>query len=235
MEMNSLTDSLIDQCDEIAKRYEASREMQVRAKKAVEESIVKLGKVNKDRQDLTKAGLFLRAVSDHSRQRSIGQIETTINAALRQIFAPRDIRVKVEFDTKAGRINANVLMVNGEGEAEDILEGRGGGIRDIVSVILRIMFKKMVHPPLSGPIVLDESLRFLNSVDNENGYVVRAYQFLKEIAERFDEQFIIVTSVDSVVRHGRTMDAIDRMFMVRLENGQSVAEVTYDSESETAY
>lgn len=235
MEMNSLTDPIIDQCDEIAKRYEAAKEMQVRAKKNVEESIAKLGKLNKDRQDLTKAGLFLRAVSDHSRQKSIGQVETTINSALRQIFSPRDIRVKVEFDTKAGRINANVLMVNGEGEAEDILEGRGGGIRDIVSVILRIMFKKLVHPALSGPIVLDESLRFLNSVDTENGYVVRAYQFLKEIAERFDEQFIIVTSVDSVVRHGRTMDAIDRMFMVRLENGQSVVEVTYDSESETAY
>lgn len=230
-----MTDPLFERSHTALQRYASLREMQKKGQEATAKTHKRLDVLTGELSALERAGAFLRVVSDYSRRKSIGRIEDTINAGLLQIFDPRHIQLKIEFDTKSSRVNANVYLTGDNGDLEDVMDGRGGGVRDIVSVLLRVMFKKMVHPPLGGPIVLDESLRFLNSIDNENGYVVKTYQFLKSVAKKFDQQMIIVTSADSVVRHGRAMDAIDRMFMVKLVDGVSKATMTYDADSDEAY
>ena len=195
----------------------------------------KLDILTNDLGGLERAGAFLRVVSDYSRRKSIGRIEETVDSALLQIFEPRKIQMKVEFDTKSSRVNANLFMTGEGGELEDIMDGRGGGIRDIVSVLLRIMFKKMVHPPLEGPVILDEAIKFLNSADSERNYVLRAYRFLHEISRKFREQYIIVTNHDQVSHHGEALEYIDKMFRVKLVGGKSVAEVIYESDQERIY
>lgn len=223
---------LLERSSNALQRCASLREMQKKGQESVVKTGKRLDQLNSELGALERAGAFLRVVSDYSRRKSIGRIEDTVTAALLQIFAPRKIQLKIEFDTKSSRVNANVYLTGDGGELEDVMDGRGGGVRDIVSVLLRVMFKKMVHPPLGGPIVLDESLRFLNSIDNENGYVIKAYQFLKSVSKKFDQQMIMVTSADSVVRHGQTMDAIDRLFLVRLIDGSSKVTMTYDADEE---
>jgi hypothetical protein len=232
--MQASNDILRRSCDAL-KHYNTILAMSKKSREAVRHTQEKLSELNVQLDDLEQAGAFLRVVSDWSRRKSIGRIEDTVNSALSQIFSPREMKLKIEFDTKASRVNANLYMSGESGELEDIMNGRGGGVRDIVSVLLRIMFKKMVHPPLSGPIVLDESLRFLNSIDEQSDYVVRTYRFLKEIALSFDDQMIIVTSADSVAKHGRVMDSVDKMFRVRLVNGVSKVDTTYDADKERGY
>jgi hypothetical protein len=229
-----MVNEILDQSRQALQHYATLREMTVKARETANRSRSKLADLTYQREALDKAGAFLRIVSDWSRRKSIGRIEETVNAALIQIFEPRNMRLKVEFDTKASRVNANLYMTNGE-ELEDIMDGRGGGVRDIVSVLLRIMFKKMTHPPIEGPLMLDEALKQLNSVDKDNNYVLRAYRFIQEISRRFEDQVIIVTNADQVAHHGEALEHIDRMFRVKLVDGASKVTLVYEAKEEKAY
>jgi hypothetical protein len=150
-----------------------------------------------------------------------------------QIFSPRDIKTKIEFDLKGGRVGANVWLTNGENLEK--IENRGGGIRDFVSVLLRVMFKKMSHPQLEGPIVLDESIKFLHSIEKDRSYVTRAYKFLKEISESLGIQFILVTNNMDVQSSQDIIDSIDKLFTVKLTKDVSSVKEVYNAGEEKVY
>jgi hypothetical protein len=189
--------------------------------------------VEEKRDLLNRCSAFLREVSDYSRRKSIGRIEDTINSALLQIFSPRKIKAKIEFDLKAGRVGSTIWLTNEE-ELEKA-EHRGGGIRDLVSVLLRVMFKKMSHPQLDGPLILDESIKFLHSVEKERSYVNRAYKFLQELTTSLGLQFIFITNNSDVQDDRNIMESIDRLFLVKLRDGVSHVKEIYDAEEEKIY
>jgi hypothetical protein len=190
-------------------------------------------KEKKKSDHLSQCSTFLRDVSDFSRRKSIGRIEDTINSALLQIFSPRKIKAKIEFDLKAGRVGSTIWLTNDK-ELEKA-EHRGGGIRDLVSVLLRVMFKKMNHPQLDGPLVLDESIKFLHSVEKERSYVNRAYRFLQELTTSLSLQFIFITNNSDVQDDKDILESIDRLFLVKLRDGASHVKEIYDAEEERSY
>jgi hypothetical protein len=126
------------------------------------------------------------------------------------------------------------VWLTNENELEKA-EHRGGGLRDLVSVLLRVMFKKMNHPQLDGPLVLDESIKFLHSVEKERSYVTRAYQFLQEISVSLGIQFVFITNNSDVQDDKNILESIDRLFVVKLRDGVSNVKEIYDSEDERAY
>lgn len=219
--------------EELETRHKTTSELLKRTHDDLVTAVVGLDECKKKKDILTSCSAFLREVSDFSRRKSIGRIEDTVNSAMAQIFSPRDIKTKIEFDLKGGRVGANVWLTNGENLEK--IENRGGGIRDFVSVLLRVMFKKMSHPQLEGPIVLDESIKFLHSIEKDRSYVTRAYKFLKEISESLGIQFILVTNNMDVQSSQDIIDSIDKLFTVKLTQGVSSIKEVYNAGEEKVY
>jgi hypothetical protein len=216
-------------------KYEGFIEIEKRGNTEIDR-LTKENEEHKTKKELLEeSSLFLQKFSENVRKKSIGRIVDVVNSALKEIFYPKVLKMCIDFQERAGRITADIFLEDSDGNKEEIIEGHGGGTADVVSVILRVLFKKMLTPNIEGPIILDENLKFLNSIEKDRNYILRCYKFLKTISDDLDVQFIIVTNSGLMTSVPEVRDYVDRIIIVKQEKGISNVEVGYDREKEKVY
>lgn len=112
-------------------------------------------------------------------------------------------------DYRFRRVGRDILVDDGHVEV-DMIDGRGGGLTDVVSLLLRVLALRQGKGGALETLVLDEPLR---SVDKETA--LRASGFLLKIAERMGVNVLMVTHRDELVE-----DA-DFVFAVRRRDGKT--------------
>jgi len=117
--------------------------------------------------------------------------------------------LKVEFVQRRNKTECDLIFVR-DGNESDPLTASGGGAVDVAAFALRIASWTMQRPRSRNVIILDEPMRFL-SVDLQE----RASQMIKEISEKLNLQFIIIT-------HEPTLAvSADAAFTVGIRKGTS--------------
>ncbi len=126
-----------------------------------------------------------------TRDEAISFIENVVNAALLDVFQNPNLKLKLQLNTEGAKTSISTYIEEND-ELYDIESGRGGGLRDLVSTAILICCRSLVKPRIQLPLLLDESFKFLHST-KDNAFKTNAFRFLKEVANKLDEQIILIT------------------------------------------
>ena len=151
-------------------------------------------------------GLFQKA-STYLRVQISSRFADLATRALRYIFQREDIEFIVELDVKANLPAASFYVVIGEHKV-DPKDALGGSMYEVIGVCLRLVCLEVFD--LKGPLILDEPLRSVDSVNLQN-----ALEFILQYCRESGRQLFIVTHNEQIAR------AADKLFEVTQHDGIS--------------
>lgn len=151
-------------------------------------------------------GLFENLL-EISRKEVKDKIESVVTLALREILSNDNIKIKIDFQIKRNQPEA-VIYVDNDGVVDEIPNAFGGGIEDIVSTILKILFAHILG--IKGPYWIDEPGKWIDSYSS-----VKFAQFLKHLSKKFNKQMFINTHRTEIV------EVADNLIKIYQEDGIS--------------
>lgn len=152
-------------------------------------NINKIDICNKNNELYLKTKKIINDIILSIRDNALKFIEDVITSALQEIFIDKKLELKLILNNENVKTSVSVYIKEND-NLFDIESSRGGGLRDIVSFGFLICLRKLCNIQL--PLICDESLKFLNSVDN-NTYNANAFRFVKNICNKLNEQIIFIT------------------------------------------
>lgn len=125
---------------------------------------------------------FLQKVESDTRTSVINFIEEFINFYLQLLFS--DIKIKLDQTDTNGKIEIDLNIIE-DGKEFNLVDGHGGGLLSIVSILLLIAFN--YYRGVKFPIILDEKTAFLNG-----GVHSKTLDLLSEISSELGIQIILI-------------------------------------------
>ena len=151
-----------------------------------------------------KAKEVLNEVSSKTQQQLSFHISDVTSMAEEAVFDD-PYELVMDFIQRRDKTECDILFKRGE-ELIKPLDASGFGTVDIASFALRIAAWSMNTPRTRNTIILDEPFGWLSNDMQE-----RASEMIKEIADKLQIQFIIITHDSSLSSYA------DRIFEVKLE------------------
>lgn len=115
------------------------------------------------------------------------KFEELITEALREVFED-NYKFKINFSKKLGRMNADFYIQLPDGKIVDIYNGEGGGVKDFVALLIRILYFELDKNKRTPVMFLDENLKFL---DKERA--IKAINFIKKLCNKLNIQVLFIT------------------------------------------
>lgn len=143
--------------------------------------------------DFDKAVLLLNTIAEERQEPAHRQIESLITSGLQTMFGQVYTFHLVKTMSDKGRrpeVNFVVRSTLSGGKIVDtpILGSRGGGLAEVVGVLLRIVLLLLAHKDKDTPLVLDEPFARLS-----DKYLPPFAEFLKELVSKTRVQIVLVT------------------------------------------
>ncbi len=157
------------------------------------------------RRDYERAREIVRLVGLKTQEQLQYHISDITTLAMEAVF-DNPYALSVEFVQRRNKSECDLLFER-DGERVEPTSASGGGTVDVASFALRIASWSMQNPRSRNVIIMDEPLRFLSEQ-----YQPKASLMIKELSERLNLQFIIITHETALSEHA------DRIFQVRLKN-----------------
>jgi len=114
-------------------------------------------------------------------------IEELVTRALRAIFIDRDYKFSIRHEIKRG-VSAVDFAVIDNGMELNLADEVGGGIVDVVSLVLRISFLVLYRPKMRQFLVLDEPTAHVGAT-----YQGNVGKFLKQLTNEMGIQILLTT------------------------------------------
>jgi DNA repair exonuclease SbcCD ATPase subunit len=149
------------------------------------------------KQDLRRheqAREVIRIVSIKTQEQLQNHISDIASLALNAVF-DEPYELIAEFVQRRNKTECDLLFIQ-KNERVDPITASGGGAVDIASFALRIASYTMQYKPSNNTIILDEPFRFLSEDLQE-----RASVMIKELSEKLNIQFIIVTHEQTLTEY----------------------------------
>lgn len=156
-----------------------------------------------ERLDVEQSVLqLLQAVNATTWNRTKSVVESIVTRGIQSIFVDRSYRFIVENEVKRNVPTTQFLIQDGDLKL-DLLD-TGGGISDVVSILLRLAFVFLVRPKVRQFVVFDEPTKHVAIK-----YQARLGEFLKEICNELDMALVVVTHCEELASHA------DQVFEVK--------------------
>lgn len=162
---------------------------------------------------LEEVRVFMQTLAEATRDEMMYGLQEIVTRCLQSTFGPH-LSFEIEVETKRNNTGIEFYVVNTSGEHTIRLkpeENMGGGVIDTISIGLRFGLLKILTPAPEGPIFLDEPAKMVSGDKIDS-----IANLLKELADLFDKQVIMVTHHDSL------LDIVDNAIYVRNENGRTI-------------
>jgi DNA repair exonuclease SbcCD ATPase subunit len=147
-----------------------------------------IGTLLLDKENKEKARYVLNEVLKITQSNCKEYIEEMVTLALQMVFE-RDFKFKLELEIKRNKSECRLLVQEGHGDPFVPKEEMGGGMVDLISIILRMIMWSLEQPRTDGVFILDEPLKFLGHGELLN----RAIYIIRDISTKLGLQLIIVT------------------------------------------
>lgn len=151
---------------------------------------------------------------DYARRESKETMERLVTNALKMVFQG-DHEFHIDFEERAERSEAEFTVSSTYGGDQvvqnDPRDSRGGGIVDVISLALRVALLETSHPPIEGPLILDEPGKHVSEQ-----YIRQVAEFLNAVCNSFDRQVIMVT------HNHQLADAGAAAYQIEIQGGESI-------------
>ena len=155
-------------------------------KKSIHAVKVNLKLQKKQQKQYEQAREIIREVGLKTQQQLQFHISNITSLALEAVFTD-PYELLIEFVQRRNKTECDISFQR-EGNKIDPLTASGGGAVDVAAFALRLALWSMQTPKSNNVIILDEPLRFLSVA-----YQEKASQMIKELSEKLNLQFIIIT------------------------------------------
>jgi len=98
---------------------------------------------------------FMEQIQDQLHEKTVGRYEKLLTAILRDVFPDEEDKIVIEISTKRNMTAINFSIETASGHKEDVMDGRGGSIANVLSIGLR--FISLSQTNLRQFMVLDEA------------------------------------------------------------------------------
>jgi len=137
----------------------------------------------------------------------VQKFEDLLTNGVRQIFG-KNYTVHIEFTSnKSNTIQADFFITLPDGKRVNLAKGEGGGLRDLVAVLQRILYIVLEPTHPAKIIFMDESLKHL---DRDRAAV--AFPFIIGVLKELDIQAVWISHSDSI----KAMDGTLGVSIVRI-------------------
>jgi len=174
---------------------------------SLQHCISRIVQIDEEVDLLTVARSLFQKASTYLRVQMSSRFADLATRALKYIFQREDIEFIVELDVKANLPTASFYVVIGEHKV-DPKEALGGSMYEVIGVCLRLVCLEVFD--LKGPLILDEPLRSVDSVNLQN-----ALEFILQYCKESGRQLFIVTHNEQIAR------TADTLFEVTQQDGIS--------------
>lgn len=123
------------------------------------------------------------------------RVENILTYALTSVFE-QPYKFKIYSTLRGNQIRME-FKIEKNGAETDIIDGQGGGIVDVVSFVLRVVNLLLYKPNVRKLVILDE---FGKHISRE--YLPNVAALIKELAEKTQIQFLIVTHASELIECG---------------------------------
>lgn len=182
----------------------------------LKQSVDSLFTLEEQSKIILKAQNLLNKISNDLRSSSLTAVEGIVSSAIREVFTDKETNFRMEMNPDTAKPALRTFVQEGEKQFS-ILDSRGLGMADLISVALRICIHSMYKPKITFPIILDEPFKFLHGESVEGSYPTNAFEFLKKITSGLETQVILVTGAESK----DFVKVADKIFHIEQENGVS--------------
>ncbi len=173
-------------------------------KSQLESSTKELAELERKGQALDKAQAYIQTRAQETQNQLSYRVEDIVQMAIDTCF-PDEYQFRLKFESKRGRTEAELDLIK-EGWTVDPLTSCGGGLGDMEAFGLRISSWSLEQN--NNVIILDEPFRFLSE-----DLRPMAGQILRELSQRLNLQFIIITHDSNIV------SVADRIIMCSIKKG----------------
>jgi len=167
-----------------------------------------------------KAKYILNEVAKITQENFRAYIEEMVSLALKIVF-DRDFKFIMEIEIKRGRSECKLMVKEGDGEPFIPKEEMGGGLVDLISIVLRMVMWSLEQPRSDNVFILDEPLKFLGHGE----LLDKALSVIRNIAKRMNIQLIMVSHEPELIK------LADRAWLVSHKAGKSLV-VPYNNDEE---
>lgn len=122
------------------------------------------------------------------------RISGIVTKALGIVFPEKNVKFIVEFVERRNTTECDLYVEDSKGNRYDLLDDRGHGMADLVSMCLRVSY--IMLDSVDNVLILDEPFRNLNRAKQP-----WASQLVKELSRELDMQFIICTHIPDLVEY----------------------------------
>ena len=138
-------------------------------------------------EGLSSSVAVVQNFSNNMRTDIISKFEDLLTSGVREIF-DKDYKLKIELSASGNSYHADFFVVLADGKKINLATGEGGGLRDFVSVLQRILYI-MLEPSQPAKIVfMDESLKALDS-----DRAIKAFRFIAGLCKELGVQLVCIT------------------------------------------
>lgn len=169
-------------------------------------------RITEENDVFTQARLLLSESSKYAKEQIKYQLESMVNHGLQYIFG-EDKRFEIEITESKNKTEAEFYVISIIDDVEiktKPQDSRGGGVVDIVSLILKVAILQSYSPTIEGPLILDEPAKHVS-----DEYIEKVGEFLSQITQFFGRQVIMVT------HNFHLSEIADNKYEVTQENGIS--------------
>jgi len=143
--------------------------------------------MNARQQSIADGILLVQRFSEGIQTGVVQRFEDLLTKGIRQIFN-KEYTISIEFSTQGNTLNADFFVTLPDGKKVNLAKGEGGGMRDLVAVLQRILYIVLEPSRPAKLLLLDENLKALDV-----GRAPAAFSFIKELCKELEIQVIFVT------------------------------------------
>lgn len=194
---------MLQKAVELIENYERLKQTLVDNKTKIEQIKRRYEKTLKSRDFLIQFSMFVK-------EQIKNKTEELANSALRCIYNDKVMLFKIiPNQTKRGL--QYDLFIETDGNMTPLLDCKGGGVLDVISMALLISFLIINSHKTDKVLILDEPFKNLDELRLNN-----AILWLKGISNEFGIQFIIVSHEDGIIENA------DKIYTCSHDGEQSV-------------
>jgi ABC-type molybdenum transport system ATPase subunit/photorepair protein PhrA len=174
----------------------ATKELVKSCASELEQESVKLDNV-------TKAMAVVQNFSGNIRTDVITKFEELLTSGVREVFG-KDYKITIEFSSSANSYHADFMVTLPSGRKVNLATGEGGGLKDFIAVLQRMLYIMLEPNKPARILVMDENLKAVDVARAD-----MAFRFIAGLAKELDIQVIMITHSSAAARASDGMSVVE--------------------------
>lgn len=198
----------LERLDELAKAEKLKGEFKEKERFKLE---LRKTDTEKDTQILLQVRELYKSLGGLTEEKLMESLSMFVTYGLQSVFS-EEYRLVPEMSMEGTQPRLDFKIATGD-LISSVTEAKGGGVAEVVSILLQIFFTRALAEKVAPFLLLDTAMIHLST-----RYKMRVSHLLKELCEKLDMQILLIVNTNEYGEYA------DRVYKFSQEGGKTVVE-----------